>query len=143
VLRIARDASEVEATAHDLVAAADEVSIPPETMVFDPGLEHYAQRLAAYSPTPLPVRLLILASELDGRAWVRLSWDAELVEIPGGHFDWVTRRAGELAARLRSSPSGDVLLGSTKTFPLASEEKMETSSAGPNGAESLRPPARD
>jgi len=99
--------------------------------------------LAAYCLTPLPVRLLILASELDGRAWVRLSEDAELVEIPGGHFDWVTRRAGELAARLRSSPSGDLLLGSTETLPLAGGDKIETSSAGLSSAESLHPPARD
>ncbi len=52
------------------------------------------------------MNLLVLASQFDGRNWVRLSGDAELVEIPGGHFDWVTGRINDLARYLRSWPIG-------------------------------------
>jgi hypothetical protein len=48
------------------------------------------------------VRLRVLASEYDGRNWVRLSDDAELQELPGAHFDLVTIRIDELARRMRS-----------------------------------------
>ena len=73
----------------------------------DWGFEFYEKRLAAYSPTPLPARLRVLASEYDGRGWARLSGDAELVEIPGAHFDLVTVRINDLASNLRSWLSGD------------------------------------
>ena len=73
-------------------AAPDDAPVEPASPEFDRGLEDYQRSLAAYSPTPLAVSLLVLASQFDGRVWVRLSGDAELVEIPGGHFDWVTGR---------------------------------------------------
>ena len=87
-------------------AAASDIPIRPPTP-FGRGFEIYTERLAAYSPIPLPVRLFVLAAEYDGRGWAQLSEDAELVEIPGDHFDLVTSRIDEFAARLRSWVSGD------------------------------------
>ena len=86
-------------------AAPDDAPVEPASPEFDRGLEDYQRSLAAYSPTPLAVSLLVLASQFDGRVWVRLSGDAELVEIPGGHFDWVTGRINDLARYLRSWPA--------------------------------------
>jgi pimeloyl-ACP methyl ester carboxylesterase len=83
--------------AHEPVAAPDDVPVEPVSSAFDWGLEHYQRCLAAYSPTPLPVCLLVLASQFDGREWAQLSGTADLVEIPGGHFDWVTGRINDLA----------------------------------------------
>ena len=88
------------------VTAPDDAPVEPVSPEFDWGLEHYQRRLAAYSPIPLPVNLLVLASQFDGRNWARLSVDAELVEIPGGHFDWVTGQINDLARYLRSWPIG-------------------------------------
>jgi pimeloyl-ACP methyl ester carboxylesterase len=62
--------------------------------------ERYLLCLSKYALTPLPVRLLILSAEFDGRPWRELSANAELVEGGGAHFDWVTHRIDELAARL-------------------------------------------
>jgi oxalate---CoA ligase len=108
-----------DAAAPDLAPASEDRTIPPATPVVDWGLEFYEKRLAAYSPTPLPARLRVLASEYDGRGWARLSGDAELVEIPGAHFDLVTVRINDLASNLRSWLSGDGSLGLSKRNPLA------------------------
>ena len=86
-------------------AAPDDAPVEPASPEFDRGLEDYQRSLAAYSPAPLAVSLLVLASQFDGRVWLRLSGDAELVEIPGGHFDWVTGRINDLARYLRSWPA--------------------------------------
>ena len=89
----------------ETAAAPDDAPVEPASPEFDRGLEDYQRSLAAYSPAPLAVSLLVLASQFDGRVWVRLSGDAELVEIPGGHFDWVTGRINDLARYLRSWPA--------------------------------------
>ena len=94
------------AEARDPVATPDDIPVRPATP-FGPAFERYTERLVDYAPAPLPVRLLVLASEYDGRDWVRLSADAELIDLPGDHFDLVTRRAGELASTIRSWLSGD------------------------------------
>jgi oxalate---CoA ligase len=94
----------------DQVAASDDIPIRPTTP-FGWAFERYTERLAEYSPSTLPVRLLVFASEYDGRDWVRLSRDAELLEIPGDHFDLVTVRINDLASNLRSWLSGDAALG--------------------------------
>jgi oxalate---CoA ligase len=96
-----------EIGAREPVRAPDDAPVEPASPEFDWGLEHYQRSLAAYSPIPLPVSLLVLASQFDGRGWVQLSGDADLIEIPGGHFDWVTGRINDLARYLRSWPSGD------------------------------------
>lgn len=98
-----------ETGARDPIAALDDAPVEPASPEFDWGLEHYQRSLAAYSPAPLPVSLLVLASQFDGRHWVQLSGDADLVEIPGGHFDWVTGRINELARHLKGWPSGDAM----------------------------------
>jgi oxalate---CoA ligase len=115
--------------ADDLTAAPDDIPVRPATPEFDWGFEAYESRLATYSPTPLPVRLLVFASEYDGRDWVRLSEDAHLLEIPGQHFDLVTVRINELASNLRSWLSGEDSLGSSERRSLAAAGKTETSRA--------------
>lgn len=106
------------AEAADQAAAPDDIPIRPATP-FGWAFERYTESLAAYSPTPLPVRLRVLASEYDGRDWARLSADAELLEIPGDHFDLVTIRIDELAGNLRSWLRGDGSVGSTERRSLA------------------------
>ena len=91
----------------DPAAAPDDIPVRPAMPEFDWGFEAYESRLAAYSPTPLPVRLLVLASEYDGRDWVRLSGDADLLELPGRHFDLVTSRINDLARSLSSWLAGN------------------------------------
>ena len=102
----------------DLAAAPDDVPVRPAMPEFDWGFEAYGSRLTAYSPAPLPVRLLVLASEYDGRDWVRLSGDADLVELPGRHFDLVTTRINDLARELNSWLfSGDEPVGLRERNP--------------------------
>ena len=102
----------------DPAAAPDDIPVRPAMPEFDWGFEAYESRLAAYSPTPLPVRLLVLASEYDGRDWVRLSGDADLVELPGRHFDLVTTRINDLARELNSWLfSGDEPVGLRERNP--------------------------
>lgn len=127
----------------DAVWASDDVPIRPLTPEVDWGLEPYTERLAVYSPTPLAVRLLVIAGEFDGRVWTRLSEDAALQETYGAHFDLVTSRINELAGRLRSWLSGNPSLGSSEPRPLPPISKDETSPAGSTKAESQQSPARD
>ena len=109
-----------DAAAPDLAPASEDITIRPATPpVVDWGFEFYEKRLAAYSPTPLPARLRVIASLFDGRGWARLSGDAELVEIPGDHFDLVTVQINDLASNLRSWLSADGSLGLSKRNPLA------------------------
>jgi oxalate---CoA ligase len=131
-----------DAGAHGPAAAPDDIPIRPPTP-FGRGFEIYTERLAAYSPTPLPVRLLVLASEYDGRDWVRLSGDAELVEIPGDHFDLVTVRIKDLASKLRSWLSGDVSVGLSERDPLAPAWKDQISYAGSSKRELQQSPVRN
>jgi hypothetical protein len=135
-LRIPREAS----GAHGQVAAPDDVPIEPVSPAFDWGLERYQRCVAAYSPSPVPARLLVLASEFDGRDWIRLSGDAELLEIPGGHFDWVTFRINDLVRNLRSWLSGDASLGVSVRRP---SENNETSPAGSSSREVRQSLARE
>ena len=114
----------------DPVAAPDDIPVRPATPEFDWGFEAYESRLAAYSPTPLPVRLLVLASEYDGRDWIRLSDDADLLELPGRHFDLVTTRINDLARSLTSWLAGNTSINSSDRPPLARREKGETSPMG-------------
>ncbi len=131
-----------DAGAHDPVAAAYDIPIRPATP-FGWAFERYTERLAEYSPTPLPVRLLVLASEYDGRDWVRLSGDAELLEVPGDHFDLVTVRINDLASNLRSWLSGNGSVGVSERHPFTPASKDETSPAGSSKRESHQSPARD
>jgi len=132
-----------DAAAPNLAPASEDIPIPPATPVVDLGFEFYGKRLAAYSPTPLPARLRVLASEYDGRGWARLSGDAELVEIPGDHFDLVTVRINNLASNLRSWLSGDGSLGLSKRNPLAPTWKGQTSSAVSSSRESGQSSVRE
>src|SRR5579871_2057713 len=94
-----------ESTTLEPFAAADDAPVEPASPAFDRGLEHYQRSLAAYSPAPLAVSLLVLGSKFDGRGWIELSGDADLIETPGGHFDWVTGRINDLARYLKSWPA--------------------------------------
>jgi oxalate---CoA ligase len=123
------------AAAGGQVAAPDDIPVRPATP-FGLAFELYTERLAAYSPAPFPVRLLVLASEYDGRDWIRLSEDAELLEIPGDHFDLVTVRINDLAGNLRSWLSGNAPLGLSEPRPLSPTTKDETSPTGPGKRES-------
>ena len=115
--------------------APDDIPIRPATP-FGEAFERYTERLLAYSPAPFPVRLLVLASEYDGRDWIRLSEDAKLLEIPGDHFDLVTHRINELASRLRSWLSGDISAGLGESHPPAGAEGHEFSRARVRNRES-------
>ena len=108
---------------HEPVGAPDDVPVEPVSSAFDWGLEHYQRCLAAYSPTPIAVCLLVLASKFDGREWARLSGTAGLVEIPGGHFDWVTGRINDLARYLRHWPPQDAAFGWRESHPGAGPGK--------------------
>ena len=101
VLRVPQAASDGGDTrADEPVATPDDIPVLPAYPASDSGFEIYERCLAAYSPAPLPVRMLVLASQYDGREWLRLGGNAELVEIPGGHFDLLTSRINELASNL-------------------------------------------
>jgi acyl carrier protein len=131
-----------DAGAGDRIAASDDVPVRPATP-FGWAFERYTERLAAYSPTPLALRMLVLAAEYDGRDWVRLSGDAELLEIPGDHFDLVTVGADDLARNLRSWLAGDGSFGLSERRPFTPVPKHETSHADSGGRESQQSPARD
>jgi len=119
-----------DAGARDPAATPDDIPVRPATP-FGPAFEIYTERLTEYSPTALPVRLFVLASEYDGRDWARLSADAELIDVPGDHFDLVTRRIGDLASGLSSWISGGgppVRQHENTGLPPATEDK-ESSAA--------------
>jgi oxalate---CoA ligase len=131
------------AGAADAAAASDDTPIRPATPAVDWGFEFYEKRLAAYSPTPLEAPLHVLAAEYDGRGWARLSGDAELVEIPGDHFDLVTRRINDLASNLRSWLSGEAPPRSGERNRLGPATKDQISSAGSSNRESRQSPGRE
>jgi oxalate---CoA ligase len=114
----------------DPAATPDDIPVRPALPEFDWGFEAYESRLSAYSPTPLPVRLLVLASEYDGRDWVRLSGDGDLVELPGRHFDLVTTRINDLARSLSSWLAGNRPTGLSARPPVARADNSGTSSVG-------------
>jgi hypothetical protein len=60
----------------------------------------YASAMAIYFPAPLAVPIVYFSSENNGQPWARISPDLELIDVPGGHYDWVTIRAQRLARRL-------------------------------------------
>ena len=113
-----------DAEDHDPAAAPEDTPVRPATP-FGPAFERYTERLVEYIPAALPVRLLVLASEYDGRDWARLSVDAELMDVPGDHFDLVTRRIGDLAVRLRSWLTGEPPPHSSECDPRAGTEKIQ------------------
>jgi pimeloyl-ACP methyl ester carboxylesterase len=92
-----------DARGHELAATSGDIPTIPDNFEDDPKVwERYTDCLANYSPMPLAVPLLVLASEYDGRPWFRVSENVDLLESRGGHFDWVTGRIDELASKLRS-----------------------------------------
>jgi pimeloyl-ACP methyl ester carboxylesterase len=66
----------------------------------------YARAMAVYFPAPLAVPIVYFSSEYNGRPWERISSDLELIVEPGGHYEWVTIRAGRLARHLHSRMQG-------------------------------------
>ena len=68
----------------------------------EPTERWYGECLAAYWPAPLAAPLVVFSSEFDATPWQAVSHDLEIIEIPGNHFDWVTKRAADFALRLRS-----------------------------------------
>ncbi len=143
-LRIPRPASWSEdAGSHDLATAPDDAPIRPDGPEFDWGMEPYDKRLAAYSPAPLAVPLLIFGSEYDCKGWVRLSDDAELLEIPGGHFDWVTGRIDDLAVKLRSWLSGNEPRRMSERRPPTGGGRDEASAVAPSHREPRRSVVRE
>ena len=124
------DGGENEGAEGDTAAAHDDTPVRPALPEFDWGFEAYESRLTAYSPAPLPVRLLVLASEYDGRDWVRLSGDADLLELPGRHFDLVTTRINDLARSLSSWLAGNRPTGLSARPSVARADNTGTSSVG-------------
>jgi oxalate---CoA ligase len=129
-LRKQRADGDADAGAPGPVAASDDIPIRPLAPAVDWGFETYESRAGVYSPTPLPVRLLVLASEYDGRDWARLSQNAELREIPGDHFDLVTFRINELAGNLRSWLIGHTSHRLSERDPLLRTEKNQAPPGG-------------
>jgi pimeloyl-ACP methyl ester carboxylesterase len=117
------------------VAESEGTPIRPQTPEIDWGIEPYSERLAIYSPAPLPLplRLLVISAEYDGRGWVRLSDNAALQEIYGYHFDLVTRRIDDLARRMRSWLTSEAP-------PHSAERRTAAMSAGTNDKEIPHPP---
>jgi acyl carrier protein len=142
-LRTQRVHGDGDAGARDPASAPDDTPIRPLTPDVDWGFETYEGRLAGYSPSPLPVSLLVVASEYDGRDWVRLGQNAKLLEIPGDHFDLVTVRINELAGELRSWLNRDRSLGGSGRYPRAGAEKDEASPTGSGDRETNRTLARE
>jgi oxalate---CoA ligase len=132
-----------ETEARDPDAATDDVPIRPLAPEFDWGMEFYNERLASYSPTPLAVRLLVIAAEYDGRVWAGLSGDTELLEMPAAHFDLVTSRINELASNLRSWLSGAASpLGPSepRPFPIGSSKLEPQRSPAPDHEDKVLAP---
>jgi oxalate---CoA ligase len=119
----------------DLDPTSEDIPVRPLTPEFDWGLEPYSERLAVYSPTPLSVRLLVIAGELDGRGWARQSDDATLQETHTGHFDLVTIRIDELAGRMRSWLTGDGSFDVSERRAFPSVGKDEPSRVGSSSEE--------
>jgi acyl-CoA synthetase (AMP-forming)/AMP-acid ligase II/acyl carrier protein len=74
----------------------------PETEKFAARERKYASAMARYFPAPLAVPIVYFSSEHDGRLWERISPDVEVIEEPGGHYEWLTIRARHLTRHLRS-----------------------------------------
>ena len=101
-----QSASEVGSSEEIEIEAKRDDDCPPlpdlTDLTPDPIFEQYRDCLVRYSPAPLAVPLIIFTSEFDGRPWTRLGRDCELFSVAGGHFDWVTIRAGAFADKLKS-----------------------------------------
>jgi oxalate---CoA ligase len=128
-----------DAEVHDSAAAPEDIPVRPATP-FGPAFERYTESLVEYTPAALPVRLLVLASEYDGRDWARLSVDGELMDVPGDHFDLVTRRIGDLAVRLRSWLTDEPPPHSSECDPRAGTEKIDSSGVAANQKENIPRP---
>jgi thioesterase domain-containing protein/acyl carrier protein len=73
----------------------------PDVRMSPESVQRYGEALARYAPAPFDVPIAIFASKFDGRPWQQVSADSLLLELPGGHYDLVTSRAGVFAAHLR------------------------------------------
>jgi oxalate---CoA ligase len=73
----------------------------PDMRMSPESLQRYGEALAKYAPAPLDVPIATFASTFDSRPWQQVSADFLLIELPGGHYDLVTSRAGVFAAHLR------------------------------------------
>jgi pimeloyl-ACP methyl ester carboxylesterase len=121
-------------------ATAEDIPVRPATP-FGPAFERYTDCLVDYAPAALPVRLLVFASEYDGRDWMRLSMDAELMDVPGDHFDLVTRRIGVLAGTMRSwLTTGDASPRPSERRPAANEKNDGSLTARANEREAQASP---
>ncbi len=65
-----------------------------------------ADAAARYVPQPLAVPLLVFSTAYEGQAWRRISADVELIDLPGGGDDWVTRHAAAVTSYLRARLQG-------------------------------------
>jgi SAM-dependent methyltransferase len=72
----------------------------------------YMALAAMYRPARLNVPLIFFSSHWSGRSWRRISSHAEVVELGGGHFDWITAHA-EITGRLLQAR----LKGATELVP--------------------------
>jgi len=87
---------------HNPAETANDWPIQPTEASPDPTWEWYGECLATYSPEPLAAPLLVFSSEFDATPWRDVSRDLEIIEVPGNHYDWVTKRAADFSLRLRS-----------------------------------------
>lgn len=86
----------------EAATALEDMPVAPESASSLEAERRYGKALEAYSPAPLPVRLILFMSENDGRPWCALSAESELVVVPGDHFEWITSRAYAFAARVKA-----------------------------------------
>jgi thioesterase domain-containing protein/acyl carrier protein len=77
------------------------VPVLPEITATPESWQRYGEALAAYVPEPVSAPVLVFCSTFDGKPWQGVSSDFTLFELPGGHYDLVTFRAEDFAARLR------------------------------------------
>jgi oxalate---CoA ligase len=82
-------------------AQAGEIEEPPGMTPTPESWQQYEDALATYAPLPLRVPILVFSSTFQGKPWHKVSSDFTLFELPGGHYDLVTFRAGLFAAYLQ------------------------------------------
>jgi pimeloyl-ACP methyl ester carboxylesterase len=80
---------------------AERPETSPELRATPETLRGYGEALAKYVPAPLNIPIAIFSSTYDGRPWQPVSPKCTLFELPGGHFELVTFRAGLFATYLR------------------------------------------
>jgi acyl-CoA synthetase (AMP-forming)/AMP-acid ligase II len=84
--------------------AASNTTEPADVLARD---RKYSIALTTYFPAPLAVRVLVFASNFDGRAWRKMSPDFELINLFGdSNSSWTTTHVAAFANRVRDRLRG-------------------------------------